>query len=109
MLALPGIGRYTAGALRAFAFGLPAVVVDGNVIRVLARLMDFPEPVDESAGLKRITLKNLGGRQGVTAEELADTVLEALVRELEQVALRQGTRKLLQGATDEALRRLQQR
>jgi A/G-specific adenine glycosylase len=63
LLALPGIGRYTAGALRAFAFGLPAVVVDGNVIRVLARLMDFPEPVDESAGLKRIT---------AWAEELAD-------------------------------------
>jgi hypothetical protein len=58
--------------------------------------------------LKRITLKNLGGRQGVTAEELADAVLEALIRELEQVAMRQGTRKLLQGATDEALRRLQQ-
>ena len=54
LLKLPGIGHYTAGALRAFAFGLPAVVVDGNVIRVLARLMDFQEPVDENAGLKRI-------------------------------------------------------
>jgi A/G-specific adenine glycosylase len=54
LLALPGIGRYTAGALRAFAFNLPAVLVDGNVCRVLARLMDFSKPVDGSAGLKQI-------------------------------------------------------
>lgn len=54
LLALPGIGRYTAGALRAFAFGLPAVLVDGNVSRVLARLMDFSEPVDSTAGQKQI-------------------------------------------------------
>ncbi len=54
LLALPGIGRYTAGALRAFAFGLPAIVVDGNVCRVISRLMDFSDPVDEAAGLKRV-------------------------------------------------------
>ncbi|RPJ32619.1 MAG: A/G-specific adenine glycosylase, partial [Verrucomicrobiaceae bacterium] len=47
LLKLPGIGRYTAGALRAFAFGLPAVLVDGNVSRVLSRLMDFSAAVDE--------------------------------------------------------------
>lgn len=46
LMSLPGIGRYTAGALRAFAFGLPAVLVDGNVTRVLARVMDFHELVD---------------------------------------------------------------
>lgn len=54
LLALPGIGRYTAGALRAFAFRKPAVLVDGNVARVLARLMDFAEPVDESRGLQQV-------------------------------------------------------
>jgi A/G-specific adenine glycosylase len=54
LLALPGIGRYTAGALRAFAFDLPAVLVDGNVSRVLARMMDFSEPVDGSAGQQQI-------------------------------------------------------
>lgn len=36
--ALPGIGPYTAAALAAIAFGLPAVPVDGNVRRVIARL-----------------------------------------------------------------------
>lgn len=54
LMALPGIGHYTAGALRAFAFGLPAVLVDGNVGRVLARLMDFSGPVDTSAGTRQI-------------------------------------------------------
>lgn len=54
LLGLPGIGRYTAGAMRAFAFGLPAVVVDGNVARVLARLMDFKAPVDDTAGTRQL-------------------------------------------------------
>lgn len=54
LLELPGVGRYTAGAVRSFAFDLPAAVVDGNVSRVLSRLMDFHEPVDGTAGLKAI-------------------------------------------------------
>lgn len=35
---LPGVGDYTAGAIRSIAFGLPAAAVDGNFVRVLARL-----------------------------------------------------------------------
>ena len=54
LMALPGIGRYTAGALRAFAFGLPAVLVDGNVSRVIARLMDYGEPVYSPAGQRQV-------------------------------------------------------
>jgi A/G-specific adenine glycosylase len=54
LLALPGIGRYTAGALRAFAYNLPATVVDGNVSRVLARLLDFSDAVDDGPGQKQI-------------------------------------------------------
>ena len=38
LLELPGIGRYTAAAIAAIAFDRPAVVVDGNVERVMARL-----------------------------------------------------------------------
>lgn len=38
LLALPGVGSYTARAVRAFAFELPAAVVDTNIGRVLARL-----------------------------------------------------------------------
>ncbi|HVU37801.1 MAG TPA: A/G-specific adenine glycosylase [Opitutales bacterium] len=37
-LKLPGVGPYTAAAITSIAFGAPAAVVDGNVVRVLARL-----------------------------------------------------------------------
>lgn len=37
--ALPGIGRYTAGAIASIAFGLPEPVLDGNVTRVLCRTL----------------------------------------------------------------------
>ena len=40
LLALPGIGPYTAGAILSFAMGKPVPAVDGNVMRVLARLTD---------------------------------------------------------------------
>ncbi len=38
VLALPGIGRYTAGAISSIAFNKPTPIVDGNVMRVLTRL-----------------------------------------------------------------------
>ncbi|MFN6978711.1 MAG: A/G-specific adenine glycosylase [Gemmobacter sp.] len=43
--ALPGIGRYTAAAVAAIAFDRPAVVVDGNVERVMARLHAVETPL----------------------------------------------------------------
>lgn len=54
LMTLPGVGRYTAGALRAFAFDLPSAVVDGNVARVLSRVMDYSGPVDDTAGVKQM-------------------------------------------------------
>jgi A/G-specific adenine glycosylase len=41
LLALPGFGRYTAGAVASIAFGQVAPLVDGNVARVLARLLEI--------------------------------------------------------------------
>lgn len=41
---LPGVGPYTAGAVASIAFGVPVPAVDGNVRRVMARLMDEPAP-----------------------------------------------------------------
>lgn len=38
LLALPGIGHYTAGAIGSIAFGIPMPAVDGNVLRVLSRI-----------------------------------------------------------------------
>src|SRR5262249_35444568 len=46
--ALPGIGAYTAAAIAAIAFDRPAVVVDGNVERVMARLFAVPTPRPEA-------------------------------------------------------------
>ena len=54
LLALPGIGPYTARALRAFAFDLPGAVVDGNVVRVVARLMNFSAAVDTTVGQRQL-------------------------------------------------------
>ncbi|MDB6058337.1 MAG: A/G-specific adenine glycosylase [Verrucomicrobiales bacterium] len=49
VLALPGIGRYTAGAICSIAFGQPTPIVDGNVIRVLSRLFGIPgNPKDKT-------------------------------------------------------------
>jgi A/G-specific adenine glycosylase len=51
---LPGVGRYTAGAIAAFAFDQPVPIVDANIARVLARLTNLQIPVDSSAGRERI-------------------------------------------------------
>lgn len=45
LLDLPGIGPYTAAAIAAIAFDRPAVVLDGNVERVMARLHDLHDPL----------------------------------------------------------------
>lgn len=50
--ALPGVGDYTAGAIASFAYNQPYPAMDGNVYRVVARLMDIDEPFDTSAGKK---------------------------------------------------------
>lgn len=49
LLALPGIGRYTAGAIASIAFGRVAPLLDGNVIRVFSRLTDLADDVTQSA------------------------------------------------------------
>ena len=49
---LPGIGDYTAGAITSFAYNQPYPAMDGNVYRVVARLLDIDEPFDTTAGKK---------------------------------------------------------
>jgi len=61
LLELPGIGRYTAGAIASIAFGESVGLVDGNVARVLARLFAIEED-----------MKKKGMR---TAETLADALV----------------------------------
>lgn len=55
LLALPGIGPYTAAAIRAAAFDRPASVVDGNVERVITRICAMPDPVKTAKpAIKRV-------------------------------------------------------
>lgn len=50
ILELPGIGPYTASAIASFAFNMPYAVVDGNVLRVIARIAGISTPIDSSKG-----------------------------------------------------------
>lgn len=51
---LPGIGRYTAGAIASFAFGQDAALLDGNVIRVFARVFDIADDIRQTATSTRM-------------------------------------------------------
>jgi A/G-specific adenine glycosylase len=55
MLALKGVGAYTAAAIASFAFNLPYAVLDGNVFRVLSRIFDKEIPIDSTEGKKQFT------------------------------------------------------
>ncbi len=62
LISLPGIGRYTAGAIASIAFDQPLPVLDGNIMRVFARLIDLDDDI------RKTTTKN-------TMWELADRLV----------------------------------
>lgn len=68
ILALPGVGRYTAGAVASIAFNQPAPILDGNVMRVLARL--FAVDGDPAAREVNARLWRLAGELVVTAARI---------------------------------------
>lgn len=53
LLKLPGVGPYTAAAIASLAYGLDHAVLDGNVLRVLARLMDCDDDISRSPTKKK--------------------------------------------------------
>lgn len=55
ILNLKGIGSYTAAAIASFCYNQPYAVVDGNVLRVLARFFGIETPVDSTEGKKLFT------------------------------------------------------
>lgn len=57
---LPGIGRYTAGAIASIAFGEKTPAVDGNVMRVLARVTRLTRSIDDSKTIEDLWV--LAGR-----------------------------------------------
>ena len=52
--ALPGVGRYTTGAVLSICFDRPLAVLDGNVARVLARLDALPAAIRDPRGARRL-------------------------------------------------------
>ena len=52
--ALPGIGDYTAGAVSSICFDRKTPAVDGNVLRVVSRILEDPTPIDLPAQKKRV-------------------------------------------------------
>ena len=52
VLALKGVGEYTAAAICSFAYNMPYAVVDGNVYRVLSRYLGIETPIDSTEGKK---------------------------------------------------------
>ncbi len=54
LLALPGIGRYTAGAVASIAYGEKTPVLDGNVIRILTRLAAIKEDIGKPKTIEKL-------------------------------------------------------
>ncbi len=79
VLALPGIGRYTAGAICSIAFNQPAPILDGNVIRVLTRVFGIRENAREKE--TNAWLWELA-RRLVTAANARDTSTLATTRNI---------------------------
>ena len=53
IIALKGIGAYTAAAIASFAYNAPYAVVDGNVIRIISRVFGIETPFDTTEGKKQ--------------------------------------------------------
>jgi len=75
LLALPGIGPYTAAAVMAIAFDRPYPVIDANVERLFARLGDVDRPVKEKAFQRELH----GMLQGLLAEASPRDLSQALM------------------------------
>ena len=54
LTSLPGIGRYTAGAIMSFAFNLRAPIVEANTLRLYCRLMGYDENPRSTAGQRAL-------------------------------------------------------
>jgi A/G-specific adenine glycosylase len=73
---LPGIGRYTAGAVASIAFDKPEAIVDGNVARVLARVLDVRDDIAAPAVQKRLWAEAEALAQGPAPGDLNQALME---------------------------------
>ena len=75
VLALPGVGAYTAGAICSIAFNQPTPAVDGNVLRVVSRLTGDATPID-SPKLKRQVQTDLAAVYPAEAGNFTQALME---------------------------------
>jgi A/G-specific adenine glycosylase len=73
---LPGIGRYTAGAVASIAFDRPEPVVDGNVARVLCRLLGIREDIARPPVQRRLWEEATGLADGPDPGDLNQGLME---------------------------------
>jgi len=76
---LPGVGDYTAAAIASIAFGLPHAVLDGNVMRVIARLTNDPADIGASrtrARFRAIAQHHLDGLDPRRAGAFNQAIME---------------------------------
>ena len=75
ILALPGIGEYTAGAIASICFDAKTPAVDGNVLRVMTRLTEDATPID-SPSYKRLVRETLAGIYPSAAGDFTQALME---------------------------------
>ena len=75
VLSLPGIGEYTAGAICSIAYGQPTPAVDGNVLRVIARIRNDSSPIDLPA-TKKAVIQALAAIYPVQAGDFTQALME---------------------------------
>jgi A/G-specific adenine glycosylase len=54
LLKLPGVGSYTAAAISSISYNEPVAAVDGNIIRIVSRLLDIQDPVESATTARAI-------------------------------------------------------
>ena len=75
ILKLKGIGNYTAGAISAFAYGIPKPAVDGNVLRVISRIIGSYEDIMKQSVRKKIET----ALEGIIPENAASDFNQGLI------------------------------
>jgi A/G-specific adenine glycosylase len=73
---LPGVGRYTAGAVASIAYDRPAPIVDGNVARVLARVRGIREEIERPAARARLWAEAEALADGEAPGDLNQALME---------------------------------
>jgi A/G-specific adenine glycosylase len=104
--ALPGIGAYTAGAIGSIAFGLPEPIVDGNVARVLARVLCIDTPLGDRVTERTLWHEAEQLAQGERPGDLNQALMELGARVCTPVNARCGGCPLREGCAARAADRV---